>query len=289
MVGLVWAILVGLLLTASTPGFSTEKDPEFASPEWKQEWKQKFDEIGRQAHKLEKRKRDICAKHFPSWGELHCETFHADHFFRTDRDAPEWKAFSPLQLRFAERVQREGVKILLEEGADPNAQDASGETPLHIVARGSGDPELLAVLLTGGANPNLLSKRDISPLFWAAMRDDLAAVELLLHYGADKTVNVRVNAADEALRGFTALHYAALRGRPEIVKALLRVGADPFAEVHGRTALDLADIGRKRYRGSVVKHYETIKIIRQAQAMIRAQMKGGQQKRRKPRLRLQPL
>jgi len=50
----------------------------------------------------------------------------------------------------------------------------------------------------------------------------------------------------------------------------LRAGADPYAKVKagGATGLRLANRGRRTAKGSVVKDYETIKVIQQAQAMI---------------------
>lgn len=59
-------------------------------------------------------------------------------------------------------------------------------------------------------------------------------VEILVQHGAD------VNAVDR--HGVTALHYAAGEGRLEVVKALVRAGADPYAGDPLRgSAIDVAE------------------------------------------------
>jgi hypothetical protein len=54
----------------------------------------------------------------------------------------------------AQDVQKDNLRVLLEAGADANAQDANGWTPLHHVVRAP-DPRLLLVmaLLDHGADP----------------------------------------------------------------------------------------------------------------------------------------
>ena len=272
------AILVGLLLAVTTPGFADEKDPEPA-------WMKQAEELSQQWKQHRQKENELCAQRAQTLGGglLHCMTHFADRDLGADYDAPK-----RVERRW-EKSRRSRVKELLDAGVDANTRDFAKNTPLHIVASGGGDPELLAILLKGGANPNLVNSQKVTPLMMASVRGHLAAVEMLLHHGAAKTVNARGELKDEAYRGFTALHWAAIEGHPEITRSLLRVGADPYSKIHGRTALDLADLGRRAAKGSAVRHYETIKIIRQAQAMVTEQMKEGTKKKRKSRLRLQPL
>ena len=277
MARLGWAILVGLLLAASAPGISSGENPE-TNPY------RELAEAGRKQRQLE---REFCAQYKRDFGgnDLHCQMFQSDHFFREGVNSPEWKSAGPRAIRWASLDARKRVRELVSKGANLNAKDLSGNTPIHIVANSSGDPELLAILLEGGANPNLYNVHKITPLMMASRRGDLATVEMLLHHGADETVNLRgeLRYQNDIYRGFTALHWAALNGHPDIVTALLRAGADPYSPVHGHTALDLADVGRRGARGSVVRHYETIKIIRRAQAMITEQTRGKAQRRAPPR------
>ena len=50
------------------------------------------------------------------------------------------------------RVEPSSVMLLLEAGANPNARDEGGDTPLHAAARG-GTAEVVMALLQAGADP----------------------------------------------------------------------------------------------------------------------------------------
>lgn len=69
----------------------------------------------------------------------------------------------------------EVVRALLDRGADVNEQDAVGDTPLHLAARGDGrgtfNPVLLQALLGAGAKANLPDARGDLPLHIALRRD----------------------------------------------------------------------------------------------------------------------
>ncbi|KAI7907581.1 ankyrin repeat-containing domain protein [Cokeromyces recurvatus] len=78
----------------------------------------------------------------------------------------------------------------------------------------------------------------------------LGNIKATLHL-AHSGVNVN---SQNAMNGWTALHWAAHRGHEHVVIALLRSGADPFIKTQkGQTALDLA-----------VQHETTAKILRTA-------------------------
>ena len=88
------------------------------------------------------------------------------------------------------------VKLLLENGADPNAQVLNwmGGTPLHWASERN--PTIVEMLIRAGADVNARvtlggsSMLGATPLIWCAkQRDDCAdAVAMLLTHGADKTV-----------------------------------------------------------------------------------------------------
>ena len=80
---------------------------------------------------------------------------------------------------------------------------------------------LAALLLEHGADPESRSTNgaELAALHAAVAGGDLACVELLLARDVD------VNALQQG--GITALHAAAHHGRPDMVRALLRAGADP--------------------------------------------------------------
>lgn len=205
---------------------------------------------------------------------------------RTDR--PSLDKTKPLEV----------TAMLLKAGANPNMQlklfppyrslgaDRGGDgvltigsTPLIRAAK-AGDYESVAVLLKGGAMPNLPQSQGVTPLMVAAgvgfaitdtrgrfvkEADAIKVMNMLLDAGAD------INVADHM--GRTALHGAAQKGWSDAVKALASRGADLTAKTAaGKTPLDyaLGDLGNVgRFRGRAEPHPDTADTIR-------ALMKGEQ-------------
>ena len=106
----------------------------------------------------------------------------------------------------------EAVRLLLERGANPNAQGNDGSTPLQI-ASDYGTPEAVRLLLERGANPNAQGNGGSTPLQIASDYGRLEVVRVLLEHGAD------VKVEDE--RGRTALQVAEERRQDEVVRLLL--------------------------------------------------------------------
>jgi hypothetical protein len=130
------------------------------------------------------------------------------------------------------RNKPEIAALLLEAGADPNSTNASKRTPLHLaVDRNS--PAIAAALLKAGARPNELDKEGWTPLHHAAAKNQLETARTLLAGGA--------NPMTPSARGGTPLHEAAASGGAEIIRLLLEHKVDPQLKSHdGRTALDIA-------------------------------------------------
>ena len=110
------------------------------------------------------------------------------------------------------------VRLLLEAGADPNAQDDSGSTPLHI-----------AVQIAAYAS------RPEAPARFSGNTDDsleniYATIELLLQHGADAAT--RDNHGQSALLLYLAnlIESESYNADPEIVKLLLEHGTEVTAE-----------------------------------------------------------
>lgn len=76
------------------------------------------------------------------------------------------------------------MQALLAQGAEVNARNAHGWTPLHVAAAG-GDPAVIALLLQHGADVHAQSHIGTTPLDNATTRRGRKAViELLLAHGA---------------------------------------------------------------------------------------------------------
>jgi ankyrin repeat protein len=75
------------------------------------------------------------------------------------------------------------VQFLLEHGAEPNAGRANTLTPLHMTAA-SGSTSIAECLLEKKADPNALDGFGKTPLDWARTRNDDAITQLLIKYGA---------------------------------------------------------------------------------------------------------
>jgi len=78
------------------------------------------------------------------------------------------------------------MEALLAKGAEVNARNAHGWTPLHVAAAG-GDPAVLALLLKHGADVHAQSHIGTTPLDNATTRGGRQAViDLLLAHGAKR-------------------------------------------------------------------------------------------------------
>jgi ankyrin repeat protein len=139
------------------------------------------------------------------------------------------------------------IERLVREGADINARDDFGRTPLMVAAY-RGDTAVARVLIELGANVNALENQSYDVITIAAVRNDLDMLKLAIATGG----NTR---ATTSPYGGTALIAAAHLGHAEIVKALLAARA-PVDHVNnlGWTALIEAIVlgdGGERHQATV--------------------------------------
>jgi ankyrin repeat protein len=153
--------------------------------------------------------------------------------------------FTPL-LFAAREGDLESGKILLTAGASANEEAANGASAL-VVAAHSGHGPFAALLLERGADPNA-NKAGYTALHAAVLRGDLDTVKALLARGANpnaalaKGTPARYYSTDwafniTALEGATPFWLAARYGDIDIMKALAAGKADVNVALNGTNTL----------------------------------------------------
>jgi ankyrin repeat protein len=142
------------------------------------------------------------------------------------------------------------IRRLARAGADLNARDGNGRTPLHIAAF-QGHAATIEALIASGANPSLLDNQLYDAVTIAAVRDDVPTLKALLAAGASAKLVTSIYDG-------TALIAAAHLGHDGVVRELIRAGA-PIDHVNnlGWTALIEAVI----LGDGGPRHVETVRAL----------------------------
>ncbi|MCR9202368.1 MAG: ankyrin repeat domain-containing protein [Planctomycetaceae bacterium] len=153
------------------------------------------------------------------------------HQSGADINAAQPDGMTPLHWaafhRAADQVQR-----LLQAGAAVDAANEYGVTPLQI-AVSAPDAVITEHLLQAGADVHRRSAGKVTPLMQAARTGDADVIRVLLKYDA--------NVGETERRGQTALMWAAAAGNAAATKALIDASADVnAASSQGFTALMFA-------------------------------------------------
>ena len=184
-----------------------------------------------------------------------------------DANAAGIKGKTPLHMA-SKSGRLEVVRLLLEHGADVNARSENSSTPLHV-ASSTGHLDIVQLLLENEADAKARTNGGTTPLHMASMRGWLEVAQLLFKYGADvdaknndcwtplhfavefnwdepkvalwlvECVEADVNSRD--IDGSTPLHCASVKGNHEVVRSLVKRGADAYAlDNDDQTPLQLA-------------------------------------------------
>ncbi len=144
-------------------------------------------------------------------GHLEVARFLLEH--GANVDAKDWQGYTPLQS-FSRDV--EVMRLLLDFGADANVRNLASWALLHNAAC-NGDYELTRILLQHNADVNVKGFMDLTPLHYASEEGHVEVVRLLIEHGA--------NIAQDTPFG-TPLHMASRQGMLEVVRLLFAHGAD---------------------------------------------------------------
>ncbi len=138
---------------------------------------------------------------------------------------------------------QETVKALLAAGANVNASNRDGFTPLYRRPAPMATLAMVEILLKAGADANSFQAQGQTVLMTAARAGNAEAVKALLDHGAE------VN-AKETWRGQTALMWATAENHPDVVQVLVDHGAEVNAV---SSVFDFS--GMKTKPGDVPMHF----------------------------------
>lgn len=145
-------------------------------------------------------------------------------------------------LEYNEHPDIDTVARLLKMGANPNARDLYGDTPLLIAVADCQNVEIIKLLLNAGADVNARNEDLMTPLMASVSNKNAEVVSLMIKAGAD------INAQDKYED--SALHYASVDAvNPTVIDVLLNAGADAtIVNDNGRKAFESANEYSDIYR-----------------------------------------
>ena len=161
----------------------------------------------------------------------------------------------------------DGIKVLLEAGADPNIADVNGYNCLHFVVFQGCSIDVLQTIIDHGVDVNATNKMGHTALMIASGKGNIDGANVLLKAGTDPSIgdangniwlhhsiigdckrevlqkiiyrNSQVNATNK--KGHTALMIACAKGNIDGINVLLEAGAGPnVTDTNGNTCLHIS-------------------------------------------------
>jgi ankyrin repeat protein len=133
---------------------------------------------------------------------------------------------TPLHRALIQNSSETIITLLLNAKADPNSQNIMGGTPL-MLAVSHVQANIIPLLLTAGAQVNIVSKNNMTALLIAVFEENfnqeqMQKIQLLLQAGA----NPNLGLLDYQSKKFTALQYTRdILRNEDLEKLLIRYGA----------------------------------------------------------------
>jgi ankyrin repeat protein len=175
-----------------------------------------------------------------------------------DARAQDAKGNTPLHIGIPAANHEAALTMLLRNGADPNVRDEHGESPLHILITLNRPPETLAALLEGGADVSIRNIEGKTALYLAVRENRNDSIGVLLQHKSD------IFAADND--GVTPFELA-LREKSPALPALITEETALRSDSGGNTALHIAVKARA---GAAI-----LGLILDCKALVNARNKDG--------------
>ncbi|EPE33351.1 Ankyrin repeat-containing protein [Glarea lozoyensis ATCC 20868] len=141
------------------------------------------------------------------------------------------------------------VKNLLNNGADLEARNGEGQTPLHIATLNH-NLEVIKVLFGAGINVEAKDNKRTAPIHYAAD----SGKELIVRLLVNRLLEMKSTVDIPDRQGATALYRAAANGHASIVSILLQVAADKS----GRPGLRLTESTNSALKAAISGGYQEV-------------------------------